>query len=212
MQIFLETERLVLRRFTAADVDHLVALDGDPEIMRFLTGGTPTPRAAIENEILPRILSSYGQGDGYGFWAAIEKEAGDFLGWFSFRPAERAGPGEVELGYRLCRAAWGRGYGTEGARAIIRKGFTELGVRRVVATTYQDNRASRRVMEKAGLTLARTYRLTPADLAAQDTFHGASQELWDGDDVEYALTWAAWERREAAGGRHAADTGNGPNA
>jgi RimJ/RimL family protein N-acetyltransferase len=197
MDIFLETERLVLRRFTAADLDHLVALDGDPEVMRFLTGGAPTPREVIEHEILPRFLRSYERLAGFGVWAAIEKAGGDFLGWFSFRPPDGAGPEEVELGYRLRRAAWSHGYATEGARALIRKGFAELGVRRVVATTYQDNMASRRVLEKAGLRLVRTFRLTPADLLAQDTFHAASQELWDGDDVEYALEKAGWERSAA---------------
>jgi RimJ/RimL family protein N-acetyltransferase len=203
MEVFLETERLVLRRFTAADADHLVELDGDPEVMRYLTGGAPTPRAVIERDILPRFLSYDERSAGYGFWAAIEKATGDFLGWFSFRPPDGAGPDEVELGYRLRRAAWGKGYATEGSRALIRKGFAELGVRRVLATTYQDNFASRRVMEKVGMALVRTYRLTPADLAAGGTFHTTAQEVWDGDDVEYALERADWERREAAGARQA---------
>src|SRR5947209_20555810 len=91
-------------------------------------------------------------------------------------------PNDVALGYRLRKAAWGHGYATEGARALIRKGFTELGVQRVFATTYQDNRASRRVMEKSGLTLVRTYRLAPADLAVESTTHIPGQDLWDGDD------------------------------
>jgi RimJ/RimL family protein N-acetyltransferase len=212
MEVFLETERLVLRRFTAADADHLVALDGDPEVMRYLTGGAPTPRAVIERDILPRFLRYDERPAGYGFWAAIEKASGDFLGWFSFRPPGGAGPDEVELGYRLRRAAWGQGYATEGSRALIRKGFAELGVRRVFATTYQDNLASRRVMEKVGMTLARTYRLTPADLAAEGTFHSTAQEVWDGDDVEYALERADWERREAAGARQAGGPGGDHHA
>ena len=198
MQVFLETERLLLRRFTAADVDNLCDLDADPEVMRFLNGGTPTPRDVIENEILPRFLRSYEPVAGFGFWAAIEKATGDFLGWFSLRPPDGAVPDVAELGYRLRKAAWGRGFATEGARALIRKGFAELGVQRVIATTYQDNRASRRVMEKAGMTPARTFRLTPADLAAQDTYHVTSQDLWEGEDVEYALTKADWERQTAS--------------
>ncbi len=212
MQVFLETERLVLRRFTEADVDNLFDLDSDPEVMRFLNGGVPTPRDVIERDILPRFLRSDEGAGGFGYWAAIEKATGDFLGWFSFRPRDGADPGEVELGYRLRKSAWGRGYATEGARALIRKGFAELGVRRVVATTYQDNLASRRVMEKAGLTLVRSFRLTPADLATQGTYHSASQEVWDGDDVEYALERADWERQAAAGARQAAPTGSGRNA
>ena len=208
MQVFLETERLVLRRFTEADVDHLVDLDSDPEVMRFLNGGTPTPREVIQHDILPRFLHDYERFAGYGCWAAIAKATGDFLGWFSLRPPEGASPDQVELGYRLRQAAWGQGYATEGARALIRKGFTELGVQRVVATTYQDNLASRRVMEKAGLTLVRTYRLTPADLLAQATSHRTSQDLWDGDDVEYALAKADWEQQAAADARHAGIPGN----
>ncbi len=198
MQVYLETERLVLRRFTEADTNNLFDLDNDPAVMRYITGGTPTPREVIQHEILPRFLRSYERSDGFGIWAAIEKASGDFLGWFSFRPSEGAGPAEVTLGYRLRQAAWGQGYATEGARALIRKGFSELGARRVVATTYQDNLASRRVMEKAGMTLARRFRLTDADLSAASTFHAASQDIWDGDEVEYALEKADWERQEAA--------------
>jgi RimJ/RimL family protein N-acetyltransferase len=199
MQVFLETERLVLRRFTAGDVDNLFDLDSDPEVMRFLNGGTPTPREVIEHDILPRFLRSYERFPGCGFWAAIEKATGEFLGWFSFRPPEGAGPGEVELGYRLRKAAWGQGYATEASRALIRKAFTELGVQRVVATTFAANLASRRVMEKAGLTLVRTYRITSADLVEAGTYLNTSSDLFDGDDVEYALDRAGWERQEAAG-------------
>jgi len=202
MQVFLETERLVLRRFTEADVDHLVDLDSDPEVMRFLTGGTPTPRAVIESEILPRFLRYYQRFAGFGYWAAVEKATGAFLGWFNLVPPEDGSPDDVELGYRLHRSAWGHGYATEGAHALIRQGFTELGVRRVHATTYQDNLASRRVMEKVGMRLVRSYRLTPADLVAEGTFHSTSQDLWEGDEVEYALVKAEWEQHEAA--RHGA--------
>lgn len=194
MYIFLETERLILRRFMPGDADNLVALDSDPEVMRYLTGGTPTPRAEIERDVLPAFLHYYERSDSYGFWAVIEKATGDFLGWFHFRPLNGSPDDEPELGYRLHKAAWGKGYGTEGSRALIRKGFAELGVRRVVASTYQDNLGSRRVMEKAGMTLVRTFRMTPAELAA----HGVPADaVWDSDDVEYALTKDDWERQEA---------------
>ena len=196
MQVFLETEHMVLRRFTADDVDLLFDLDSDPEVMRFLTGGISTPREVIQNDILPAFLRSYEPFSGLGVFAAIEKESEEFLGWFSFRPKDAADPHNVALGYRLRRAIWGQGYATEGARALIRKGFTELGVQRVFATTYQDNLASRRVMEKAGLSLVRTYRMTIAELQANDsTSHSTTEELWDGEDVEYALLKADWEQQ-----------------
>jgi RimJ/RimL family protein N-acetyltransferase len=188
MQVFLQTERLVLRRFTEADVDNLFDLDGDPEVMRFLTGGKPTPREVIRNETLPRILHYYERFVGFGFWAAIEKSTGDFLGWFEFRPPEGGGPDGVELGYRLRKSAWGKGYATEGLRALIRNGFTELGVRRVVAQTMAVNTASRRVMEKVGLTYVRTFHEEWSD-----PIEGAEQ-----GEVEYALWKADWEQQEVA--------------
>src|SRR5262245_22219172 len=187
MQVFLETERLVLRRFTPEDIDTLVELDSDPEVMHYITGGRATPREEIAHDILPAFLRYYEDGDRYGFWAAIEKSTGTFLGWFHFRPAAGRPSDEPELGYRLRRSAWGQGYATEGSRALIRKGFTELGVRRVVAETMAVNTASRRVMEKAGMTLTRTFHQEWPDRIPGDE-HG---------DVEYALTRADWERQHA---------------
>lgn len=198
MQVYLETERLLLRRFTEADAENLNALDSDPEVMRYLTGGTPTPREVIERDILPRFLQYYEPFTGFGYWAAVEKATGAFLGWICLRPPEGNERSDVELGYRLRRAAWGQGYATEGSRALIDKGFAELGVRRVFATTYQDNLASRRVMEKLGMTLVRTFRITPEELAAPGTTANSGQDLWDGDDVEYALDRAAWQRHHSS--------------
>jgi RimJ/RimL family protein N-acetyltransferase len=189
MQVYCETQRLVLRRFTMADVDNLVRLDADPDVMHFITGGMPTAQEEIEKEILPAFLAYYERFEGYGFWAAIQKPAGQFLGWFHFRPREGSSLDEAELGYRLRKSAWGKGYATEGSRALIRKGFTEFGVRRVVAETMAVNLASRRVMEKAGLTLVRS-------------FHQPWPYPIEGDDlgdVEYALNKADWERQDHAG-------------
>lgn len=194
MRVYLETERLILRPLTAADVESLVALDADPAVMRYLSGGAPTPRDLVANKFVPGILLDYERFPGFGVWAAVERPSGDFIGWFSLRPADGYRRDEASLGYRLRKSAWGNGYATEGARALIRKGFAELGVRRVVATTYQDNHASRRVMEKVGMRLVRSYRLTAADLAAHTTFDTASQDVWDGDEVEYALSKADWEQ------------------
>lgn len=187
MQIFLETERLQLRRFTDEDVENLVELDSDPDVMHFINGGRPTPRDEIENELLPAFLDYYGRFAGYGFWAAVEKSTNQFVGWFHFRPVEGAPPGEVELGYRLRRSAWGKGYATEGSRALIHKGFAELGVRRVVASTMVANVASERVMQKAGLKFVRIFRQPWPDY-----IEGEEQ-----GDVEYALLRSEWKRPTA---------------
>jgi RimJ/RimL family protein N-acetyltransferase len=191
MHIFLETERLILRRFTEDDIDNLVDLDSDPAVV---WGGRSTPREEVERDHIPAYLDYYQRYEGYGFWAVIEKSSGAFLGWFHYRPYEDAPVDQPELGYRLRRSAWGKGYATEGSRALIRKGFTEFGVQRVVAFTYGEHHASRRVMEKAGMRLVRTYRLTPEQLASLGI---TDPTLFDGDDVEYAITKVEWEQQEA---------------
>lgn len=86
------------------------------------------------------------------------------------------------------------------SRALIRKGFSELGVRRVVASTYEHNVGSRRVMEKTGMTLVRTYRLTPEEL--REMFGIEDPEIFDGDEVEYALEKVDWERQQAGEALH----------
>lgn len=183
VHIILETERLILRRFTEDDVHNLFALDNDPEVMRFLNGGKPVPLERIRDVTLPALLAYYERPGGFGFWAAEEKSTGEFIGWFHFRPAKDAPPGEIELGYRLRKSAWGKGYGTEGSRALIERGFTEQGVERVTAFTMTVNTGSRRVMEKSGLTFVRTFfQDWPEPIEGSDK-----------GEVEYALTKSEWQ-------------------
>jgi len=191
----LETERLILRRFTESDADNLYELDNDPQVMRFINGGIATPRKVIQDEHMPVFLRLDRNYPGYGFWTVIERSTGKFLGWLSFRPTG-SNPVEVTLGFRFRKAAWGKGYATEAARALIRKGFTEMGVQRVLATTYQDNLRSQRVMQKIGMTCVRKFRITLDDLENADTFHADANELWDGDDFEYVLEKSEWERQQ----------------
>ncbi len=179
MKVFLETERLRLRQFTEDDADNLFELDSDIEVIRFanigvIKGGKPldTDYETIQNRTLPRFLQYYQKYDGYGFWAAIEKLSTQFIGWFHFRPALDSQlnlnsglyeASDIELGYRLRKAAWGKGYATEGSRALILKGFSELGTQRVVSSALATNAASIRVMEKAGLKFERKYLLQEID-------------------------------------------------
>ena len=147
----------------------------------------PTTRDEAAGEILPAWLRYYERYPGYGFWAAIERKTGEFLGWFHLRPGLTDGrEDEPELGYRLRRAAWGRGYATEGSIALIEKAFTELGARLVWAETMTVNTASRRVMEKAGLRFVRTiHQDWPEKLPGDE--HG---------DVRYELRRSEWARVE----------------
>ena len=183
--VFLATERLVLRGFTMADEDNLVELDGDPDVMRYITGGRATPRAEIRDDYLPFYVDHYRDTPGYGFWAVDEKATGEFLGWFHYRPRRTDPPDQPELGYRLRKSAWGKGYATEGSIALINRGFAELDVSRVYATTMVVNIGSRRVMEKAGLIEIRTFHEDWPD-------HISGDEL---GDIEYALTRAEWLTR-----------------
>ena len=179
-----------MRRFSLDDVDLLVALDADPDVMRYINGGRATPRQEIEREVLPAFLDYYRHGD-YGFWAAHERADGEFLGWFHLRSEPQGRPDEPELGYRLRRAAWGRGYATEGSRGLVHRAFAELGARRVWAATMAVNIASRRVMEKAGLRYTRTFYG-----AWPDTIPGGEH-----GDVEYALSREDWEAGRTEEGR-----------
>lgn len=186
MTIFLETDRLLLRRFTPDDLDFLYALDGDPDVIRWtnLDGRRP-PHAFYRDVLLPRILAYYDKYEGYGYWVAVERVTGEDLGWFHFRPAQ-GNPDKIELGYRFKKSAWGQGCATEGSRALLRKGFGELGTARAAATALTANVASIRVLEKSGLRFERgsVYEFTDPE-TGRVTGHPA---------VEHAL-----DRRDFAG-------------
>ena len=187
----LTTERLELRRFTADDVDLLVELDSDPRVMHFITGGRATPRDEIADDVLPHFLGWHERSEGYGFWAAVERDTGAFLGWFHLRPSHGAPADEPELGYRLRQEAWGRGYAAEGARALVDSAFRDHGAQRVVAETMAVHTASRRVMERAGLRLVRSFHADWPDRIPGDE-HG---------DVEYALTREEWDAQQEIASR-----------
>jgi RimJ/RimL family protein N-acetyltransferase len=189
--ILLETSRLVLRQFTEDDVDNLFNLNSDPAVMRYLSSGEPTPRETIRDEIIPFHLGVYARLDRLGTWAAESAATREFLGWFHLRPGPDGDITNVEIGYRLRRPAWSKGYATEGSRALIGLGFTDLGVERVSAQTMTVNTASRRVLEKCGLTLVRAFPYEWADVI-EGSEHG---------EVEYALTGPEWETRPGGGAR-----------
>lgn len=179
---FLRTARLDLRQIGADDAEALYALNQDPEVTRYLA----VPRWSIERisaELIPYYRSFSVQHPGFGYWAVIERMSGTFLGWIFLRPPlDEPVAGEVELGYRLNRVAWGRGYATEAALAVIEHGFRECDVDRVVAWTMTINSGSRRVMEKCGLRFVRKFA-DPDSKGVDGAEHG---------DVEYALTRAEW--------------------
>lgn len=173
MKLFLETERLVLRQFTEADADNLFKLDSEPEVQRWGNGGNPASYEIIQQQTLPNWINYYTKYEHYGIWAVVEKSSNEFIGWFHFYPAienkfgvelNLVADDEIALGYRFHKSSWGKGYATEGSRNLVLKGFTQWGVKKVVAWTLLDNQASIRVMEKVGLKFEQEFIFTESQL------------------------------------------------
>jgi RimJ/RimL family protein N-acetyltransferase len=146
----LATARLRLRALDDADLAHLVALDADPEVARFVDLRAP-PSPDDVRAYTARWRDWDRDTPALGFW--IAEHDGAFAGWFHLRPPRPdtpQEPGDLELGYRLRRALWGRGLAPEGSRALVGHGFA-LGAPRVTASALAANIASIRVMEKVGM-------------------------------------------------------------
>jgi ribosomal-protein-alanine N-acetyltransferase len=132
------------------DAGELHRIFGDPEVMCRIPSG-PSKNLEETKKRLNRIIQGHRE-RGYGLWAVIRREDGELIGNCGIIPVEGVGP-EVELSYDFRRESWGKGYATEAARVCLRFGLEDLGFRRIIAITYPDHLASRRVMEKAGMHL-----------------------------------------------------------
>ena len=146
----LRTERLLLRGWRDADLEPFAALNGDPETMRYF----PAPLTREESDALAARARAQIEAEGWGLWAVEVPGVADFAGFVglaipsfeaSFTPA-------VEVGWRLAREHWGKGYATEAARAAVAHGFGELGLDEIVSFTLRLNEPSIRVMERIGMT------------------------------------------------------------
>ena len=149
----LETQRLILRPFAAGDLEALYRILSDPITMHFW----PTPFSREQAEgWLNRHLSSY-RDLGFGRLAVMLKESGELIGVCGIRRADIDGKVENDLGYIIFHPFWQRGYATEAAAACLRYGLETLQLQRVCANMAVDHQASRRVAEKIGMTLERTF-------------------------------------------------------
>ena len=155
----LTTQRLRLRRMKSGDAERIVRLDSDPEVKRWIDQGQPPDADHIRADVLPRWISMYDRGGGLGFFAAEDRETGEFLGWFHLKPWPES-EGALELGYRLHRHRWGLGLATEGSRALVEAAFDHFGAKRVVARAMAANTSSIRVLEKCGLMFSHEYEET----------------------------------------------------
>lgn len=149
MSVFcLETDRLRLRAWREADRAPFAALNADPAVMEYL----PATDRAASDAAIERMRAAQAE-HGHCFWAVERKADGAFLGFCGPMPA-REPLNEVELGWRLCRDAWGAGYASEGAQASLAWGWANLDAPTVMAITVPPNHRSRAVMERIGMVYA----------------------------------------------------------
>ena len=146
-----ETERLLLLPWSDDYAGEFTRVCLDPEAMRFISGGVPLDRNVIRS-ITQRSRALW-ETYGYGPWAAIDKQSGSWVGRIGLNQlADWPGPDKWEVGFELAPGYWGRGLATEGAREAIRFGWARTPLARIISATAAGHRASRRVMEKCGLT------------------------------------------------------------
>ncbi|GAA3295793.1 GNAT family N-acetyltransferase [Streptomyces cinereospinus] len=145
----LGTERLLLRSWRESDRAPWFALNTDPEVRRYLPG---VPDRARTDAGIDRFQAGL-DARGWGFWAVEVRATGVFVGFCGLDPVEEGQPFTgVEAGWRLARPAWGHGYATEAARAVLDFGFAALDLPEILAVTAPGNRRSRAVMERLGMT------------------------------------------------------------
>lgn len=164
----IETGRLLLRRWRDSDREPFAALNADPLVMEHF----PATLSREESDALVDRIEAGFEQNGFGLWAV--EASGSFIGFTGlsvptftarFTPC-------VEVGWRLARTAWGHGYATEAARAVLDHGFGGLGLAEIVSFTVVDNVRSRAVMRRIGMTRpGRRLRpsLAPRDQPAQAT-------------------------------------------
>lgn len=170
----LQTTRLTLSPCRPTDGADFIALELDPEVMRYLNGGHAVDHDHVDPNatfLMPRGTEPY-------VWTARRATNGAFVGWFCLWPESET---LAELGYRLRRMDWGQGLASEGASALINWGFGSCKYEKIVACTMAVNYGSRRVMEKIGMNYARTVSFDAASFPG--TEYG---EVW------YELARSGW--------------------
>ena len=157
----IETERLIFRRFEDDDLELLIEQRSDPDVNKYLGGTKMQNPEALAKRI--KFYISCCEKFGFGMCAMIWKETGKMIGSAGLQPLEDTG--EIEVGYSMIKEYWGLGIGTEAARGWLQHGFNKAGLERIVAVAHIENRGSRRIMEKLGMTYEKTEFHYDADCA-----------------------------------------------
>ncbi len=158
MKIFAETERLILREIVPADESAMFELDSDPEVHRYL--GNKTVKGIDESRAMIQSIRQQYVDNGIGRWAVIEKATGEFAGRTGLKLIKEPTNGHVDfhdVGYRLLKRHWGKGYATESAKASLQYGFVEMGLSEIYGIVNIENKASRNALEKCGLKFIETF-------------------------------------------------------
>lgn len=159
MHIFTETERLILREMREEDAPGILAMDKDPEVLRYL------PSAMIDSieealGVVQHIRKQYVD-NGIGRWAMVRKEDQAFVGWCGIKLVNdgttNGRTNYYDIGYRMLPAYWGMGYGYEAAAACMQYAFQVLQLEELHATVMQGNTASIRIIEKMGMHYVEQY-------------------------------------------------------
>lgn len=173
-----ETERLILRPLTPGDLDALAEINSDPPVMRYIGDGQPASREHTAERL--NFLVEHGRQYGFGAWAVWHKQSLSLIGFVALIHLD--GTTEVEVGYRLARDYWGKGFATEAARASLRHGFQDLALDRIVAVVQPENIASQRVLEKLGLKYEKDARYYNADVK----YYAIAREAYEPDGSFYS--------------------------
>ena len=153
MKVIFETDRLLVRQYAEEDAEAFFKLNTDPEVLRYVPD---QPLQSVEQArqlLIDHPIADYRK-HGFGRGACILKSTGEQIGFAGLKYLEELG--EVDVAYRLQPAYWGQGLATEAARASVRYGFAELGLRRIIGLVMPENIASARVLENAGLRYTET--------------------------------------------------------
>lgn len=152
MQFHIETERLILRNIQLSDIDGMFELDSDPEVHQYL-GNKPFTSKSQSEEIIKDIIKQY-HDFGIGRWGLINKQTHEFMGWSGLKLNTITLNGHTnfyDVGYRIIRRFWGKGYATESSIAALDYGFNTLNIDTIYGITEKGNEASHKILLKIGL-------------------------------------------------------------
>lgn len=177
--IEIETERLILRPPTNADLDDWASrVFADPEVIRYLPKRKMTPYERAERAL--RVSNENWTAHGYGGWIIRDKADGQLVGSCDLDQEEL---GEVELGYCLAKAYWGKGIATETAQAVVRFAFETLKLERLVAVVVPENIASWRLLENTGFIYKNKAHYYGWDVV----YYGIRRDQFQSTDSFYCL-------------------------